>query len=104
MVLKNIAQAIEKNHPDAELMVLLLDERPEEVTDFEETTNGANVYASTFDEPPKRHAQVADMVLERAKRLVEKKKDVILLLDSLTRLARGFNNWRVKACSTPTST
>ena len=91
MVLKNIAQAIEKNHPEAELMVLLLDERPEEVTDFEETTNGAHVYASTFDEPAKRHAQVADMVLERAKRLVEQKKDVVLLLDSLTRLARGFN-------------
>lgn len=92
MVLKNIALAIEKNHPEAELMVLLLDERPEEVTDFEETIDGATVYASTFDEPPKRHAQVADMVLERAKRLVEQKKDVILLLDSLTRLARGFNN------------
>ncbi len=92
MVLKNIAQAVEKNHPDAELMVLLLDERPEEVTDFEETIHGANVYASTFDEPAKRHAQVAEMVLERAKRLVEQKKDVVLLLDSLTRLARGFNN------------
>ncbi len=94
MVLKSIAQAIEKNHPDAELMVLLLDERPEEVTDFEETIHGASVYASTFDEPAKRHAQVADMVLERAKRLVEQKKDVVLLLDSLTRLARGFNNAR----------
>ncbi len=92
MVLKNIARSIEKNHPDAELMILLLDERPEEVTDFEENTSGAAVYASTFDEPPKRHAQVAEMVLERAKRLVEQKKDVILLLDSLTRLARGFNN------------
>lgn len=92
MVLKNIAVAVEKNHPEVELMVLLLDERPEEVTDFEETIEGAHVYASTFDEPPKRHAQVADLVLERAKRLVEQKKDVVLLLDSLTRLARGFNN------------
>ncbi len=92
MVLKSIAAAIEQNHPEAELMVLLLDERPEEVTDFEETITGASVYASTFDEPAKRHAQVADIVLERAKRLVEQKKDVVLLLDSLTRLARGFNN------------
>lgn len=92
MILKNLAAAIEKNHPDAELMVLLLDERPEEVTDFEENTSGASVYASTFDEPARRHAQVADIVLERAKRLVEQKKDVVLLLDSLTRLARGFNN------------
>ena len=92
MVLKNIARAIEQNHPESELMVLLLDERPEEVTDFEESSSGAKVFASTFDEPPKRHAQVADMVLERAKRLVEQGQDVILLLDSLTRLARGFNN------------
>ncbi len=92
MVLKSLAKAIEANHKDAELMVLLLDERPEEVTDFEENTEGAVVYASTFDETAKRHAQVADMVLERAKRLVEQKKDVVLLLDSLTRLARGYNN------------
>ncbi len=92
MVLKNLAVAIEANHPEVELMVLLLDERPEEVTDFEDTVTSASVYASTFDEPAKRHAQVADLVLERAKRLVEQKKDVVILLDSLTRLARGFNN------------
>jgi len=79
------------NHPEAELIILLLDERPEEVTDFEETV-GAQVFASTFDESPKRHAQVADLVIERAKRLVEMGKDVILLLDSLTRLARGHNS------------
>ena len=79
------------NHPDAELIILLLDERPEEVTDFEETV-GSQVYASTFDESPRRHAQVADLVMERAKRLVEQGKDVILLLDSLTRLARGHNS------------
>ena len=91
-VLKNIALAVEQNHPDAELVVLLLDERPEEVTDFQETVTGAHVYASTFDEPAKRHGQVADLALESAKRLVEQKKDVVILLDSLTRLARGFNN------------
>ena len=91
ILLKQIARSIQLNHPEAELLILLLDERPEEVTDFEETV-GAEVFASTFDEPPKRHAQVADLVLERAKRLVEQKKDVILLLDSLTRLARGHNS------------
>ena len=90
ILLKQIAKSIRLNHPEAELVILLLDERPEEVTDFEETV-GAEVFASTFDESPKRHAQVADMVLERAKRLVEQGKDVILLLDSLTRLARGHN-------------
>lgn len=90
ILLKQIAKAIKTNHPQAELIVLLLDERPEEVTDFEETV-GCTVYASTFDESPKRHAQVADIVLDRAKRLVEQGKDVILLLDSLTRLARGHN-------------
>lgn len=90
ILLKQIAKAIKTNHPSAELIVLLLDERPEEVTDFEETV-GCTVYASTFDESPKRHAQVADIVLDRAKRLVEQGKDVILLLDSLTRLARGHN-------------
>jgi transcription termination factor Rho len=90
ILLKQIAKAIKANHPAAELIVLLLDERPEEVTDFEETV-GCTVYASTFDESPKRHAQVADIVLDRAKRLVEQGKDVILLLDSLTRLARGHN-------------
>jgi transcription termination factor Rho len=90
ILLKQIAKAIRRNHPEAVLVILLLDERPEEVTDFEETV-GAEVFASTFDEAPKRHAQVADLVLERAKRLVEQGKDVILLLDSLTRLARGHN-------------
>ncbi len=91
ILLKQIARSIRLNHPDAELIILLLDERPEEVTDFEETV-GARVYASTFDESPRRHAQVADLVIERAKRLVERGKDVILLLDSLTRLARGHNS------------
>ncbi|MFT3990367.1 MAG: transcription termination factor Rho [Luteolibacter sp.] len=91
ILLKQIARSIRLNHPEAELIILLLDERPEEVTDFEETV-GAQVFASTFDESPKRHAQVADLVLERAKRLVEMGKDVILLLDSLTRLARGHNS------------
>jgi len=91
ILLKQIARAIRQNHPDAELIILLLDERPEEVTDFEETV-GARVFASTFDESPRRHAQVAELVIERAKRLVEQGKDVILLLDSLTRLARGYNS------------
>jgi transcription termination factor Rho len=91
ILLKQIARAIRKNHPDAELIVLLLDERPEEVTDFEETV-GCRVFASTFDESPRRHGQVADLVIERAKRLVELGRDVILLLDSLTRLARGHNS------------
>ena len=90
ILLKQIARSIRLNHPAAELIILLLDERPEEVTDFEETV-GSLVYASTFDEAPRRHAQLADLVLERSKRLVEMGKDVILLLDSLTRLARGHN-------------
>jgi transcription termination factor Rho len=91
ILLKQIAKAIRRNHPEIELIVVLLDERPEEVTDFEETV-GSTVYASTFDEAPKRHAQVADLVIERARRLVEQGKDVVLLLDSLTRLARGHNS------------
>ncbi len=91
ILLKQIARAIRANHPEVELLILLLDERPEEVTDFEETS-GAEVFASTFDEPARRHAQVADLVIERAKRLVELKRDVVLLLDSLTRLARGHNS------------
>jgi len=91
ILLKQIAKAIRRNHPDVELIIVLLDERPEEVTDFEETV-GATVFASTFDESPRRHAQVADLVIERAQRLVEQKKDVVLLLDSLTRLARGHNS------------
>jgi transcription termination factor Rho len=91
ILLKQIARSIRLNHPESELIILLLDERPEEVTDFEETV-GSRVYASTFDESPRRHAQVSDLVLERAKRLVELGKDVVLLLDSLTRLARGHNS------------
>jgi transcription termination factor Rho len=91
IILKQIAQSIQLNHPEVVLIILLLDERPEEVTDFEETVN-AEVFSSTFDEPAKRHAQVSDLVMERAKRLVELGKDVVLLLDSLTRLARGHNN------------
>ncbi|MDF1752544.1 MAG: transcription termination factor Rho [Verrucomicrobiales bacterium] len=91
ILLKNIAVSIAKNHPEVELIVLLLDERPEEVTDFRETVN-ASVYSSTFDEAATRHIQVADMVLNRAKRLVEQGKDVVVLLDSLTRLARGHNS------------
>ena len=90
ILLKQIAKAIRRNHPEIELVIVLLDERPEEVTDFEETV-GTTVYASTFDESPRRHAQVADLVIERARRLVEQGKDVVLLLDSLTRLARGHN-------------
>jgi transcription termination factor Rho len=91
ILLKQIAKAIRRNHPEIQLIIVLLDERPEEVTDFEDTV-GTTVYASTFDEPARRHAQVADLVVERAKRLVEMGKDVVLLLDSLTRLARGHNS------------
>lgn len=90
VLLKSIARSIRANYPDAELLILLLDERPEEVTDFEETVDAA-VYASTFDEPSKRHAQLSDIVLERARRLVEQGKNVVILLDSLTRLSRGYN-------------
>jgi transcription termination factor Rho len=95
ILLKEIAQSIQDNHKEIELMILLLDERPEEVTDFQETVRSApnmQITASTFDEPPERHQQVAELVLERAKRLVELKKDVVILLDSLTRLTRGLNN------------
>ena len=91
ILLKQIAKSILLNSPESELVILLLDERPEEVTDFEEMV-GQNVYASTFDEPSKRHAEVANLVLERSRRLVEQGKDVVILLDSLTRLARGYNN------------
>jgi transcription termination factor Rho len=91
ILLKQIARAIQQNHSEAELIILLLDERPEEVTDFEDMV-GQSVFASTFDEPSIRHAQVANLVLERARRLVEQGKDVVVLLDSLTRLARGYNN------------
>jgi transcription termination factor Rho len=91
MLLKEIAKSIIVNHKEIELLILLLDERPEEVTDFEETVAGGQIYASTFDESPKRHSQLAELVIERAKRLVESGKDVVILLDSLTRLARGYN-------------
>lgn len=90
MLLQNIAQSITKNNPECELIVLLIDERPEEVTEMQRSVRG-EVVASTFDEPPSRHVQVAEMVLERAKRLVEHKRDVIILLDSITRLARAYN-------------
>lgn len=91
MLLKEIAKSITVNHPEITLIVLLLDERPEEVTDFEETVQDCEIYSSTFDESPKRHTQVAELVAERAKRLVEQRKDVVILLDSITRLARGYN-------------
>jgi len=91
ILLKQIAKSIKANNPGIELVILLLDERPEEVTDFEETVN-VPVFASTFDETPKRHAQVADLVIARAQRMVELGKHVVLLLDSLTRLARGHNS------------
>jgi transcription termination factor Rho len=90
MMLQNIAQSITHNHPDCYLIVLLIDERPEEVTDMERSVRG-EVVASTFDEPATRHVQVAEMVIEKAKRLVEHKRDVVILLDSITRLARAYN-------------
>lgn len=91
MMMQQIATAITTNHPDVHLIVLLIDERPEEVTDMQRTVRG-EVISSTFDEPAARHVQVAEMVIERAKRLVEHKKDVVILLDSITRLARAYNN------------
>ena len=90
MMLQNVAQAIVHNHPDAHLIILLIDERPEEVTEMQRSVR-AEIVASTFDEPAVRHVQVAEMVIERAKRLVEHKKDVVILLDSITRLARAYN-------------
>jgi len=90
MLLHSLAHSIAKNHPDVFLIVLLIDERPEEVTDMQRSVKG-EVIASTFDEPAQRHVQVAEMVIERAKRLVEYKKDVVILLDSITRLARAYN-------------
>jgi transcription termination factor Rho len=90
VLLQNIANAITTNHPEVKLIVLLIDERPEEVTDMQRTVKG-EVVSSTFDEPPTRHVQVAEMVLEKAKRLVEHKHDVVILLDSITRLARAYN-------------
>lgn len=90
IMMQNIAQAITRNNPECHLIVLLIDERPEEVTEMQRSVRG-EVVASTFDEPPSRHVQVAEMVIERAKRLVEHKKDVVILLDSITRLARAYN-------------
>lgn len=90
ILLQKVANSITRNHPEAKLLVLLIDERPEEVTDMQRSVQ-AEVIASTFDEPPERHVQVADMVLEKAKRLVEAKQDVVILLDSITRLARAHN-------------
>jgi transcription termination factor Rho len=90
MLLQSIAHSVEKNHPEAVLIVLLIDERPEEVTDMQRSVAG-EVVSSTFDEPATRHVQVAEMVIEKAKRLVEHKKDVVILLDSITRLARAYN-------------
>jgi transcription termination factor Rho len=91
VMMQHICHAITANHPEVELMVLLVDERPEEVTEMQRTVRG-DVIASTFDEPAARHVHVAEMVIERAKRLVELKKDVVILLDSITRLARAYNN------------
>ncbi|KGM52779.1 transcription termination factor Rho [Lysobacter concretionis Ko07 = DSM 16239] len=91
MMMQQIATAISHNHPDVHMIVLLIDERPEEVTEMQRTVRG-EVISSTFDEPAGRHVQVAEMVIERAKRLVEHKKDVVILLDSITRLARAYNN------------
>lgn len=91
MLLQSIAKAIKKNHPEIYLMILLIDERPEEVTDWRRQVTGAEIISSTFDEPAQRHCQVSEMVIERAKRLVEEGIDVVILLDSLTRLARAYN-------------
>jgi len=93
IMMQNIAQAIISNNPECYVIVLLIDERPEEVTEMQRSVGarGAEVVASTFDEPPSRHVQVADMVIEKAKRLVEHKRDVVILLDSITRLARAYN-------------
>ena len=90
MLLQTIAHSLEKNHPEVYLIVLLIDERPEEVTDMQRSVKG-EVISSTFDEPPQRHVQVAEMVIEKAKRLVECGRDVVILLDSITRLARAYN-------------
>jgi transcription termination factor Rho len=90
LILQNMAQSITRNNPECRLIVLLIDERPEEVTEMQRSVRG-EVVASTFDEPPSRHVQVAEMVIEKAKRLVEHKEDVVILLDSITRLARAYN-------------
>ena len=89
--MQKIANAITSNNPDVIMIVLLIDERPEEVTDMQRNVKG-EVISSTFDEPPERHVQVAEIVLEKAKRLVEHKRDVVVLLDSITRLARAYNS------------
>ena len=91
MILKNLALAIQANHPEVHLIILLVDERPEEVTDLRRTLS-CDIVSSTFDEPRARHVQVSEMVSERSKRLVELGKDVVILIDSITRLARGYNN------------
>ena len=91
VLMQKLANAILKNNPESYLFILLIDERPEEVTDMERSCRGAEVISSTFDEPPERHVQVAEMVIEKAKRMVEHKRDVVILLDSITRLARAYN-------------
>jgi transcription termination factor Rho len=91
MLLQHIAKGVKKNHREIHLMILLIDERPEEVTDWKRQVESAEIISSTFDEPPHRHCQVAEMVIERAKRLVEGGRDVVILLDSVTRLARAYN-------------
>jgi len=91
VLMQKLANAILKNNPETYLFILLIDERPEEVTDMERTCRGAEVISSTFDEPPERHVQVAEMVIEKARRMVEHKRDVVILLDSITRLARAYN-------------
>ncbi|MEN8199609.1 MAG: transcription termination factor Rho [Thermodesulfobacteriota bacterium] len=91
VLIQKIANSIVKNHPEVYLIILLIDERPEEVTEMTRTVTSAEVVSSTFDEPPQRHIQVAEMVIEKAKRLVEHKRDVVILLDSITRLARAYN-------------
>ena len=91
VLMQKLANALLKNNPEAYLFILLIDERPEEVTDMERSCKGAEVISSTFDEPPERHVQVAEMVIEKAKRMVEHKRDVVILLDSITRLARAYN-------------
>jgi len=91
MLLQSIAKAIKKNHNEVHLIILLIDERPEEVTDWKRQVPGAEIISSTFDEPPQRHCQVSEMVIDRAKRLIEAKRNVVILLDSITRLARAYN-------------
>lgn len=91
MLLQSIAKAIKKNHGEIHLIILLIDERPEEVTDWKRQVPASEIISSTFDEPPQRHCQVSEMVIDRAKRLIESKRDVVILLDSITRLARAYN-------------